>query len=88
MRNTGDAQLVFEAQPGISVLEGCCPPEVVVGAETLAPGEATYLALPLMGGFVGGTDGPYDFEVTIKSNDAVEPVQTLNWSFEIQNRPN
>lgn len=57
----------------------------MVGSTTLQPGESTSLELPLFMGMHLGMSEGHVFAVDIRSNDPVEPVKTLRWSFTAKN---
>lgn len=60
--NTSDQPITL-GEPHASVLEGCCPGPLELGATTLAPGEATQLTFPLQ--MHSGMDGPHDFAIHV-----------------------
>ena len=72
-RNVGSAPLNI-IDTWAKALVGCCPPIPVVGSTTLQPGEESTL---LMGETVHHSAGPHEFEITVKSNDPVEPEKKL-----------
>lgn len=57
----------------------------MVGSTTLQPGESTALELPIFMGMHLGMAEEHVFAVDIRSNDPVEPVKTLRWSFTAKN---
>lgn len=62
LTNTGTEPVeLFE--PHASVIEGCCPGPLHLGARMLAPGESTDLAFPLQ--MHAGMDGPHTFLVHV-----------------------
>lgn len=72
-KNVGDAPLHI-IDTLAKALVGCCPPIPVVGATTLQPGEESTL---LIGETVHHGTGSHQFEITVKSNDPVEPEKKL-----------
>ncbi|MBI4201665.1 MAG: hypothetical protein HY532_00935 [Chloroflexi bacterium] len=57
---------------------------MVVGTTTLQPGQETLLALPLFMGMHQGMGGLHQFAIDIRSNDAVAPLRTVVWRFNVQ----
>ena len=55
----------------------------MVRVTTLQPGEETVLELPVYMGMHAGMGGPHMFAVDIRSDDPVEPVKTIRWSFDV-----
>ncbi len=72
-KNVGDAPLHI-IDTWAKALVGCCPPIPVVGATTLQPGEESTL---LIGETAHHGTGSHQFEITVKSNDPVEPEKKL-----------
>ena len=73
--NTGDALLII-GNISAPELESCCPPQPAVGSATLQPGEESTLSIetaPADGHLVGS----HLFEITVESNDPVEPEKIL-----------
>jgi hypothetical protein len=81
LKNAGGQPLQINELPYIEVVEGCCPPDPVVGARTLQPGQTTELALEFM--MHEGMGGPHLFRVHVKTNDPDRPDRSLdvrsNW---------
>ncbi|MCL5997938.1 MAG: DUF1573 domain-containing protein [Chloroflexi bacterium] len=81
LTNAGGQPLRIQEPPYIEVLEGCCPPDPVVGAMTLNPGQSTQLSLQFM--MHEGMGGKHLFRVHVKSDDPNQPDRTLdvvsNW---------
>ena len=72
-KNAGNAPLTI-IDTWSKALVGCCPPTPVVGSTTLQPGEESTL---LIGTTAHHGEGPHEFEITVKSNDPVEPEKKL-----------
>lgn len=72
-KNVGNAPLNI-INTWTKALVGCCPPTPVVGSTTLQPGEESTL-------LIGETEhhmiGLHVFEITVRSNDPVEPDKKL-----------
>lgn len=81
LTNAGDRPLAFKERPYLEVLEGCCPPDVALGAMALKPGESTQLSMQFM--MHEGMGGKHLFRVHVKTNDPALPERTLdvasNW---------
>lgn len=74
--NVGDQPLQFSEAPYIEVVEGCCPPQPVIGAMTLKPGETTTLSMQFM--MHEGMGGPHDFRLHLRTNDPSAADATTN----------
>lgn len=74
LRNTGST-LVTLGKPQAEVRKGCCPGPLVLGANTLAPGESTTLTFELS--MHPGMDGWHDMGVTVPVTGADGAAQTL-----------
>lgn len=81
IQNVGDRQLYFRQEPVVTVLAGCCPPTATIDRTELDPGESAKVSLSFS--MHEGMDGPHDFRVKVRTNDAVEPEQEVvvlsNW---------
>jgi hypothetical protein len=75
VRNVGSQDLRILDTPQIQVLEGCCPPEVLVGKMNLEPGEETTVSMSFS--MHEGMDGPHDFRLHLRTNDPQEPEKEL-----------
>lgn len=67
LSNVGDQPLHILGKPLVEVAKGCCPPEAVVGATTLRPGQETTLSMQFTMHL--GMEGPHEFLVRLKTND-------------------
>ncbi len=76
-RNVGDKPLVI-LDASLRLVLGCCPPTPVVGSRTLQPGGESTLTIP-----EHHMEGRHIFEITVKSNDPVEPEKKIYFKFEI-----
>jgi hypothetical protein len=81
-KNVGSAPLTI-IDTWSKALVGCCPPIPVVGSTTLQPGEESTL---LIGTTAHYGEGPHEFEITVKSNDPVEPEKKLYLTVDFQAR--
>ncbi len=70
--NTG-AEAVSIGEPHASILEGCCPGPLLLGAEVLPPGASTQLTFPLQ--MHAGMDGPHDFRIHVPVGSAGEVLE-------------
>ena len=81
IQNVGDKQLYFPQEPVVQVLEGCCPPTAQISKSALNPGETAQVSLSFS--MHAGMDGPHDFRVKVRTNDAEAPEQEVvilsNW---------
>lgn len=81
LKNVGDETLYFAGPPQVQVVEGCCPPQAQIDTDALKPGQSGQVALSFS--MHEGMDGPHDFRVKVRTNDAVEPEQEVvvlsNW---------
>ncbi len=50
----------------------------------MQPGGETILELPLFMGMHRGMGGQHLFGVDVRSNDPIEPLKTLLWSFNVK----
>ena len=71
--NVGNAPLDI-INVWVKALRGCCPPIPVVGPRTLQPGEESTI---LIGETAHRSAGLHEFEITVESNDPVEPEKKL-----------
>ena len=74
--NEGDAPLII-TDVTIQVVEGCCPGEPLVGPTTLQPGDEGTVRVKTSTVQDMSVAGPHLFEITVKSNDPVEPNNNL-----------
>jgi hypothetical protein len=81
VRNVGSQPLIIEEDPQIEVIEGCCPPQVLVSSKTIPAGTESTVSMTFsmhegMGGF-------HEFRVYVRTNDPIEPLKQLtvfsNW---------
>lgn len=79
-KNVGGAPLNITGS-WAKALVGCCPPIPVIGSMTLEPGEESTL---LIGNKPHNMTGPHEFEITVKSNDPVEPEKKLYLTVDFQ----
>ena len=81
VKNVGDKDLVFQGEPRVEVIEGCCPPQAVIGSTTLKPGEETTVMLQFM--MHTGMGGQHEFRVHVLTDDPKAPEQEVvirsNW---------
>ena len=56
---------------------------MVVSSTTLQPDKRTVLTMPLLMGMHQGMGGVHLLAVDVRSNDSLEPVQTLRWRFDV-----
>lgn len=81
VQNVGDKQLYFPQEPVVQVVEGCCPPTARIDKSALDPGETAQISLSFS--MHEGMDGPHDFRVKVRTNDAEAPEQEVvilsNW---------
>ena len=81
IQNVGDKQLYFPQEPVVQVVEGCCPPTAQISKSALNPGETAQVSLSFS--MHAGMDGPHDFRVKVRTNDAEAPEQEVvilsNW---------
>ncbi len=76
-KNVGDEPLII-TDARTKAIVGCCPPQPVVDSKTLQPGEESTLLIKDTAHPGGGMHkGPHEFEITVKSNDPVEPEKKL-----------
>ena len=68
--NVGSEPVILD-RVFIRVVEGCCPPEPVVGSTTLKPGESTTIKIAFS--MHEGMGGPHLFAVHVQSNDPTRP---------------
>ena len=71
--NVGNAPLDI-INVWVKALRGCCPPIPVIGPRTLQPGEESTI---LIGETARNSAGLHEFEITVESNDPVEPEKKL-----------
>jgi len=74
LRNTGTTPVSL-GKPQAEVRKGCCPGPLVLGADTLAPGESTTLTFELS--MHPGMDGWHDMGVTVPVTGADGSAQSL-----------
>lgn len=81
VKNIGDRQLQFKLEPLVEVVEGCCPPRAIIDKMELDPGEEATVRFAFS--MHEGMDGPHEFRVTMRTNDAEAPEQEVtvlsNW---------
>jgi hypothetical protein len=81
IQNVGDENLYFTGEPYVEVIEGCCPPDVLVTQQVLAPGEKAEVKMTYT--MHEGMDGPHEFRIHVNTNDPTEPETLLtaysNW---------
>jgi hypothetical protein len=70
-------------QPHASVIEGCCPGPLQLGARMLAPGESTDLSFPLQ--MHPGMDGPHEFLVHVPLDPTGDQVLELGVTGDFHN---
>lgn len=79
--NVGDQPLVILDDPKVQVVEGCCPPPVLVSSKVIQPGHVETLTLNFM--MHQGMGGKHRFVIHLHTNDQVEPDRQLvilsNW---------
>jgi len=75
IRNDGDGTLTLNAPDRPTVVEGCCPNQVVVGQTRLNPGESTELYTDLM--MHEGMGGKHLFEIVLNTNDKTQSSEKL-----------
>ena len=75
LTNTG-SETVDLYEPHASVIEGCCPGPLQLGAVTLAPGASTELSFPLQ--MHPGMDGPHHFTVHVPLDPSGTDVLALD----------
>jgi hypothetical protein len=71
LRNTTD-QPVALGQPKVTVVEGCCPAEPMLGARMLAPGAETTLQFPTQ--MHPGMDGAHLFRLMVPVGASGDPL--------------
>lgn len=82
LTNTG-SEIVELLEPHASVIEGCCPGPLQLGARTLLPGESTDLVFPLQ--MHRGMDGPHEFLVHVPLDPTGDQVLELEVTGDFHN---
>lgn len=82
VRNVGDQPLrIFDQEPPLEVVEGCCPPRTALSSTTVQPGAEETITVQFT--MHPGMAGPHDFRIRLRTNDPVEPDKELvilsNW---------
>jgi hypothetical protein len=79
--NAGDRPLYVQGRPYLEVVDGCCPPDLVIDVTTLKPGQSTHLSFEFS--MHEGMGGKHLYRVYLKTNDPAQPERTLdvasNW---------
>jgi hypothetical protein len=74
-KNVGDKPLAIR-KVDVKTVQGCWPPEPVVGSTTLKPGQSTDISVSFT--MHDGMGGPHQFDLVVNSNDPVEPAQAVS----------
>lgn len=81
VQNNGDAPLRILEQPIVEVVQGCCPPPVILTTALINPGETGTVAFQFS--MHEGMGGQHEFLVRLRTNDPAQPETQLrvfsNW---------
>jgi hypothetical protein len=76
LANVGDAALTVE-DVSVNILEGCCPTNLMPTMESTTVQPSDRGTISFVVHMDPGMEGAHLFEISVRSNDAVEPLQKL-----------
>jgi hypothetical protein len=75
VKNAGTGTLTLNAPSRPTVLQGCCPANLIVEQPMLGPGQSTVIYTDMM--MHTGMGGPHLFEIPLTTNDPAQPFKKL-----------